>query len=146
MEQTDVSESEDNAFKRYMLDTAHQLGDQNNDSLEKWFSVTFQSRKQKMCEVINKFTTKIPVYILTEHPLYMENPRFLFPRYFQMGQVLYILKRKLSNIPDKSQALSIRTVSNHILKGNESIGMYHSKYKTKDECLYLVFANERVLG
>ena len=93
--------------------------------------------------MINKYPERLPI-IITKHSSNVKQSKFLVPREFTIGQLVYIIKRKSQIKP--SEAIFIFTEKNILMNAGSRVEDIYEKHKNKDGFLYLIYSLENTFG
>ena len=93
--------------------------------------------------MLEKYPERLPI-IIRKHSDNTKPSKFLVPREFTIGQLIYIIKRKAQIKP--SEAIFIFTEKNLLMTANSTVEEIYDKHKNKDGFLYFVYSLENTFG
>ena len=109
---------------------------------------TFEQRYEESSRVLNKFPDRIP--IICERSLnaskdcpYIDRKKYLVPRDLTMGQLIYVIRKRLKLSSEKALFL---IVNNNILSSAQILGSAYHRYKDPDGFLYVTYTFENTFG
>lgn len=109
---------------------------------------TFEDRYRESMRVLNKFPDRIP--IICERSLnasndcpYIDRKKYLVPKELTLGQLLYVIRKRLKISSEKTIFLII---NNNILSSTLILGYIYHMYKDPDGFLYVTYTYENTFG
>lgn len=93
--------------------------------------------------MLNKYPERLPI-IVKKYSDNVSRSKFLVPKEFTIGQLIYIIKRKTQMKP--SEAIFIFTEKNILMTTGSRIEDIYEKHKNKDGFLYIIYSLENTFG
>ena len=108
-----------------------------------------EKRKIWSAEAFQRYPDKIPMIIEKHFKCNdmedLQNPKFLMPKTFEIGEVHMILRRKINLKKDQSLILFVND-GKDIVRANEDLESVYQRYKDEDGFLYVLFTREEIFG
>tara|TARA_B110000196_G_scaffold320186_1_gene341011 strand:+ start:2298 stop:2777 length:480 start_codon:yes stop_codon:yes gene_type:complete len=139
-----------------MASTAQEWGRETIADLRVERDIPFQEKypfDQRLAEaerVLSKYPSRIPIIVEPcnnmkhEHRLIMTKKKYLVPNDINVGQFLFIIRKRIKLPPEK--ALFIFVGSNHLVATSCTMSRAHMDHKNKDQFLYMTVATENTFG
>jgi len=109
---------------------------------------SFEQRIAESSRVLNKYPDRVPIICEKSKTASNDCPdidkkKYLVPRDLNMGQFLYVIRKRLRLPPEKAIFLF---VGNSIAPSTSSINDIYSIHKDPDRFLYITYGLENVFG
>lgn len=109
---------------------------------------TLNHRKLEFNRIHLKYPDKIPLIIIKKHKNKYLNDidkyKYLVPNNLSIGQLLYIIRKKINLEPEKS--IFIFFGNNSLVPNSELIYKVYNDFKDEDGFLYCYYAGENTYG
>jgi GABA(A) receptor-associated protein len=109
---------------------------------------SFEQRKDESSRVLNKYPDRVPIICEKSKTASSDCPdidkkKYLVPRDLNMGQFLYVIRKRLRLSSEKALFLF---VNNSITSSTTSINDIYFNHKDFDGFLYVTYGLENVFG
>jgi GABA(A) receptor-associated protein len=109
---------------------------------------SFERRREESTRVLNKYPDRVPIIcekssVASKDCPDIDKKKYLVPRDLNMGQFLYVIRKRLRLAPEKAIFLF---VGNSIAPSTYSINEIYSSHKDSDGFLYVTYSLENVFG
>lgn len=100
-------------------------------------------------KLINKFPDKVPIIFnpSSNQTKKIDKQKFLVPRIVTMAELVHIIRKRI--MLESSEAIFIFVEENknrHMVNSGMIVSEVYEKYKSKDNVLYITYANENTFG
>jgi GABA(A) receptor-associated protein len=109
---------------------------------------TFEIRLQQAQNIMNKFTSRIPV-IVEIHPSSrfsippLDKSKYLVPQELSVGQFIYILRKRMKLNSERAIFIFF---DNQLPPTSEPMSIIYDRFKDKDMFLYSYISSENTFG
>ena len=93
-------------------------------------------------KMLNKYPERLPIIVRKHND--KSSVKFLVPKDFTIGQLIYIIKRKTQI--SSSDAIFIFTEKNILMTSSSTIEDIYNHHKNKDGFLYFIYSLENTFG
>lgn len=104
---------------------------------------TFKQRQDEATQILSKYPDKIPIICETYNIDNKYKKKYLVPCELTIGQFMYVLRKKMSILPEQAIFLFI---NNKLIPINAIIGEIYNVNKDSDGFLYIDISNENTFG
>ncbi len=104
-------------------------------------SKTFEERKEESTRILAKYMDRIPLIVekVSKNDMDIDKKKFLVPNDFSVGQLMYVLRRRINLTPEKAMFIFI---GNTIPNVSMSMNDIYANYRDEDGFLYLNYSTE----
>lgn len=108
---------------------------------------TFEKRKEEADRILKKYPDRVPIIAQrsetdTSIPD-IDNKKYLVPRDLSVGQLMYIIRKRIKLAPEKA---IFAFIGNTIPPTSQLISQLYQELKDKDGFLYIEIAGESTFG
>jgi GABA(A) receptor-associated protein len=109
---------------------------------------SFERRREESTRVLNRYPDRVPIICEKSSAASKDCPdidkkKYLVPRDLNMGQFLYVIRKRLKLAPEKAIFLF---VGNSIAPSTSTINQIYSYNRDEDGFLYVTYSLENVFG
>jgi GABA(A) receptor-associated protein len=111
---------------------------------------SFEKRLEESERIKAKYPERIPIIITRGNdpstPI-IDKQKYLVPMDLTAGQIIYIIRKRITLNPDKALFIFVQHNNNSILpKTSEHIGNLYKNHKDDDGFLYITYTSENTFG
>lgn len=145
-----ISNVKNNLDKLIKTTTTDKYNNKNLNVFPLDYKYITKFRKQKLEERIKiskkimiKYPDRVPIIVDCKKEINLDKNKYLVPNNINLGQLMYILKKKI-NI-NKNQSIFL-LCNNTLLLNTELINSLYNKHKDYDGFLYIILSLENTFG
>ena len=106
---------------------------------------TFEERCDEAARILKKYPNRVPVIVETNKhsPLEIDKCKYLVPKHITVGEMIFIIRKRISITPEQSIFLFI---NNNIPSSTKTLIELYDQYKSKCGYLYITISTENTFG
>lgn len=109
-------------------------------------NIPFEKRKTECDNVLKRYPDRIPCIIEMSKRCTFNKPektKFLIPQNLTVGQLQYIIRKRIKLMPDVALFMFINNV---LVPSSNELQSVYQEYKDEDGFLYIVITSESTFG